>query len=512
MPPPSRPLWPFAILAGALIGGALHLARPRPAPPPAPPVLDGEALAKQHCAACHLFPAPDIHTRRDWVAVLNFMGLYLGHDDARMRVDYPPDELANIVDMHRVPSAPVVTRAQWAAIREFYRSRAPASREAVDSAPLPPLPGFDVVVADDKPQIPFTSVVTVLPDGRILAGDAVRRTLLTIAPDGKVKSTRALPGVPASIHPDGDGLLVSLIGNFEPSNARHASIVRMGKEPEVLVENLLRTPDAHLADLDGDGTAELITAQFGHHQGRLAVHVKEGTAWRERVILDQPGALQLEVKDFTHDGKPDLLVMFAQAWESVHLFVNLGGLRFEDSTLLRMHPAFGSSSFVTADFNGDGEWDLVQVNGDNGDLPIPPLRPYHGIRIHLNNGDNTFREAFFHAMPGAYRAVPADLDGDGDLDLAAVAFFPDFSSSSPIGFTALINDGGLRFTAYGLPRDVTGRWISIASGDVDGDGDVDLVLAGACPQVGIEDKTVWQRLAQEGRSVVILRNRLKARR
>jgi hypothetical protein len=79
-------------------------------------------------------------------------------------------------------------------------------------------------------------------------------------------------------------------------------------------------------------------------------------------------------------------------------------------------------------------------------------------------------------MEGAYDTRTADFDGDGDLDIAAIAYFPDFLQRPIEGFVYLENRGGLQFQPHTLAEADAGRWITMDAGDVDGDGDTDLAL------------------------------------
>jgi hypothetical protein len=104
------------------------------------------------------------------------------------------------------------------------------------------------------------------------------------------------------------------------------------------------------------------------------------------------------------------------------------------------------------------------------------LKPYHGIRLYLNDGANHFREAFYYPMHGAYKALARDFDGDGDLDIAAIAYYPDFEQAAPESFVYLENQGGMKFAASTCAESGAGRWMVMDAGDLDGDGDEDIAL------------------------------------
>src|SRR5690606_17124228 len=139
------------------------------------------------------------------------------------------------------------------------------------------------------------------------------------------------------------------------------------------------------------------------------------------------------------------------------LFENAGGGQFRETPLLRFPPSYGTTHFELADFDGDGHFDILYVNGDNGDYaPIP--KPYHGIRIFLNDGRNRFGQAaYFFPMHGAFQARARDFGGDGDLDIAAVAFYPEYRPPTSEGFVYLESRGDLTFAASTFPGSNEGR-------------------------------------------------------
>ncbi len=178
---------------------------------------------------------------------------------------------------------------------------------------------------------------------------------------------------------------------------------------------------------------------------------------------------------FDGDHRLDLITLFGQAREGLYLQRNRGKDGFTWEPLLHFPPSYGSTGFELADFNGDGFQDVLITHGDNGDYPSP-FKAYHGLRIFLNDGGFHFTEAWFRPLDGAFRAVARDFDGDGDLDIAAISFFPDFSRTPDESFVYFENRGGLEFVASSIPEATAGRWLTLDAGDLDGDGDIDLVL------------------------------------
>jgi hypothetical protein len=299
-----------------------------------------------------------------------------------------------------------------------------------------------------------------------------------------------------------------------------------------VLDKLHRPVQTIPADLDQDGREDLVVVSFGHQLGHFSWFENRGDGrFEERILLDRPGTVHAEVLDANADGRPDVFVMMAQAREGIYLLLNEGRGRFALTPLVEQPPTWGFAGFDVGDFNRDGKIDLLAVNGDNGDFGLPP-KPYHGLRIYLNDGTNRFHEAFFYPMPGAYRALARDFDGDGDLDIAAIAYYPDFTSASPENFVYLENIGApssrsarattenqgtgsepgatksLQFLPHTLAESADGRWMTLDAGDLDGDGDIDLALGSFVrgPTTQPVPAALESRWRTNGAAVLLLEN------
>jgi hypothetical protein len=214
------------------------------------------------------------------------------------------------------------------------------------------------------------------------------------------------------------------------------------------------------------------------------------------------------VQDINKDQWPDVVALLTQGNEQVAVYYNQHNGQFRKETVLRFPPVYGSSFIELMDIDHDGDPDLVYANGDNADYSIV-LKPYHGIRIFLNDGHFRFRQAWFYPMHGATQTIIRDFDQDGDEDIAAIAHFPDFSHRPNESFIYFENQGTLRFLPRTFPNAERGRWLTLDAGDVDQDGDDDILLGSFFRPTGPEHVDVMNSWRKPGTGVLLLKNTLK---
>jgi hypothetical protein len=83
----------------------------------------------------------------------------------------------------------------------------------------------------------------------------------------------------------------------------------------------------------------------------------------------------------------------------------------------------------------------------------------------INDGEMALREAYFYPLYGAGQCAVADVDGDGDLDIAATAFTADWEAESPETFVLLVQAEPLTFEPYHPPQPLEKRWTFLTKGD-----------------------------------------------
>lgn len=472
---------------------------------------EGEELARTYCAACHAFPEPRSLDRETWQAgVLPQMAPRLGVNTWSVFDAAPRSP-------HLMVLTDAVSREDWEEIVRYYLELAP---DTLPRQSLPALPRLDPAFFEAGPFSPglqSNAVMTLLEADpaheRVFAGEAGSDRLLILGRNGELLSALTLGSPPTDVIVQDGNVLVLESGILHPNDQPDGRLVQYDfagadslRFSRVLIDSLFRPVFVERFDFDGDGLNDFLICEYGDNRGRLALYRYDGRDYERRVLDPGPGAIRFEIRDMTGDGHPDVVALFAQGDERIVLFENDGRGRFggEQRILARFPPVYGSMHFSMHDFNGDGHIDILYVNGDNFDYSRI-LKPYHGIRILENDGENNFEERYFFPVYGAARAEAIDFDRDGDLDILATSNFADADRHPERGIMFFENVGLYDFEPHAFSLASGNQWNLMTIADLNGDGWLDALIGAMYLGNIANDQRGWSGQASEtARDAILL--------
>lgn len=327
----------------------------------------------------------------------------------------------------------------------------------------------------------------------IVACDGQRNAVFAYAlVDGDWQERTLAADIPAPAHAapadlDGDGdvdLVIAVLGHLEPNDGLVGRVMWLentgdGYTPRLILDGIRRVADVQPADFDADGDVDLAVAVFGYSRGQVLWLENLGDGrFDEHELLSAPGTIHVPVADYDGDGDLDIAAVVTQDEEEIWGFENLGAGEFRPR-LLQQWANFdlGGAGLVAADLDGDGDSDLIAPVGDNLEDLDPFPQPYHGCFWLENRGGWEFRTQRIATFGGAYAAAVADLNRDGHQDVVLVSMANDFRRTENAGIVWLENDGAQQFTPWTIDTDPI-HLVTVACGDIDGDGRPDVVAGG----------------------------------
>ncbi len=472
-----------------------------------PSLKTGKELSEIYCGNCHQYPTPDLLDKISWAQkLLPNMGFRLGIKTPQ----YNPYDGLGFEDQMMIeaegiyPQQPLLAQEDWEKIVAFYKEKSPEKLLPNTFPPVEELTSFTVKKSLLNHIAPLLTMAQINEKkGQIYLG-TLDGHLFILNSDLTTMDSVKVNSPPTAIFKVNDSILDFLcIGQIRPNEQQSGglfsiNVSHLHKTIDKEFENLLRPVQFTEFNVRGDNQNEVIVCEYGYQKGRLAWYEKVNNQWNGYALSNLSGSSKVLTNDFDKDGLLDLAVLTAQGDEHISIFFNKGQGHFEEKQVLRFPPVYGSCDIQLVDFDQNGTMDILCTNGDNADFS-PVLKPYHGIRLYLNDGNDNFTQAWFYPYYGAFQAIACDFDLDGDMDIAATSFFPDKAKRPASNFIYLEQIHPLIFKTSTIKEAVWGKWMNLSVGDVDNDGDKDILLGSF-----MLDMTNNQRVEKKDKSVPFL--------
>ncbi len=240
---------------------------------------------------------------------------------------------------------------------------------------------------------------------------------------------------------------------------------------------------ASWGDYDNDGDLDVLLngMTLSHDMISKVYQNINATTFTEQTQISLPGIGygKSEWGDIDNDGDLDIILSGSTdlgVWGNpvTRIYLNNGNNTFSELINVSL-PAISRSAFAMGDYDNDGYLDIMLTGSDSLDSSF--------TRLYHNNQDNTFTEEPGIGLKAVNRGSVAwfDYDNDGFPDILLTgATNTEYSNNNPVS-KIYHNKGDGSFTEL-TGFEITGVYgSSVAYGDYDNDGDLDLTITGNIP-------------------------------